>query len=92
LVLAPNYFDVEYLEIEQKRQMLASMERFLNGNHALVDQQEFINRYKNMHKIVETIPDDFEEVVKERTRVLDLYDKTRGTNYQKLFPYIKRYE
>lgn len=92
LVLAPNYFDVEYLEIEQKRKMLASIERFLNGNHALVDQQEFINRYRNIHKIVETIPDDFEEVVKERTRVLDLYDKTRGTDYRKLFPYIKRYE
>ena len=35
---------------------------------------------------------DHEEVCRERTRVLDLYDKMRGTNHQALFPYIKRYE
>ncbi len=34
----------------------------------------------------------FDFVVKERTRVLQMYDKIRGTNYKTLFPFIKDYE
>ena len=35
---------------------------------------------------------DHDEVCKERTRVLKIYDHIRGTDYKTLFPYIKDYE
>jgi len=80
-VIAPDYFSPEYLELEQKQQLVD-----------IVNQNTLPEEFNDIHKIVNVVPDDFDEVVKERTRVLDLYDKTRGTDYRKLFPYIKRYE
>lgn len=41
---------------------------------------------------ITTSPNDVDTVVKERTRVLELYDRTRNTNYKQLYPFIKEYQ
>ena len=33
-------------------------------------------------------PIDYDEIINERTRILELYDQTRATDSKKLFPYI----
>ena len=84
--LAPNYFAAEYLEQKQKMEVIKQIMFLENRN--MID-------YRTKTKLVQTLlntPDDFLEVVKERTRVLKIYDTTRKTDYKKLFSYIKEYE
>lgn len=93
-VMAPDYFSVDYLEEDQKEEVLKIIDNILNKKLYMLNDQSLIYdvlvRLKD--SLTKTTMIDFNEVVKERTRVLDLYDRTRGTNYIKLFPYIKRYE
>jgi MoaA/NifB/PqqE/SkfB family radical SAM enzyme len=84
----PNYFNVSYLETEQKIKIL----EILSNITGMFSRNTFVNeKIENLKILLKTNPSDFETVCKERTRVLDLYDTTRNTDYKKLFPYIKRY-
>lgn len=90
-VIEPNYFSIQYLELEQKQQMVADINNALIKYTHLNQQPDFVAVLNDICKVIYDVQDDFDSVVKERTRVLDLYDATRGTDWQKLFPYIKRY-
>ena len=91
--LEPNYWSVRYLEPEQKQQIIAMVQRMIDSKQPVVEQNPGVNRYMNsISKLLNSIPDDFDAVVKERTRVLKLYDATRKTDYKSLFPFIKEYE
>jgi MoaA/NifB/PqqE/SkfB family radical SAM enzyme len=95
LVTQPNYFDIKYLEDNQKESILNSLDSYLENNKDYVIFKENAPTYhylKTLRGFCSTRPDDFNEVVIERTRVLELYDRTRGTNYRKLFPFIKTYD
>ena len=91
-VIEPLYFCILYLEDEQKDQIHNSIHRLLNQKTKLTKDENFVNRLKDILNNLKLPPENFIEIVKERTRVLKLYDQTRNTNYKKLFPYIKDYE
>lgn len=78
LVQQPDYLSIEYLEPEQRKQAREQLLPYCDNTD--------IN---NICKILEQEPVDFEHVVKERTRILTMYDTIRKTDYRKLFPYIK---
>jgi len=93
IVQGPPYFSVQYLEPDQKIKCVEAVTNFLNNNkHYRTMDETVINQCNALMKILSTEPADFYEVVKERTRVLDLYDTSRSTNWQSLFPFIKRYD
>lgn len=94
LVYYPDYFNLRYLELDQKQQLTAEIDAFLTtskdwkifqDNSTLTDAVISVPEYMGP-----TLP-DHEDVCKERTRVLDLYDSIRGTDAGKLFPFLKRY-
>lgn len=96
LVYQPDYFSIEYLEDEQKVILINKLDNYINtykDKHKILSQnKQLVHEIVNSYKIINTAPDDFIEVVKERTRVLKLYDELRRTNYKLLFPFIKDYE
>jgi sulfatase maturation enzyme AslB (radical SAM superfamily) len=93
IVQGPPYFSVQYLEPEQKTSCVQMIDEFLNSKEQYVTVDDtVINQCRTLIQLLSSTPDDFNSVVKERTRVLDLYDKSRSTNWQLLFPYIKRYD
>ena len=91
-VIEPLYFCILYLEEEQKDQIYNSINRVLNQKTKLTRDENFVNRLKDILYNLKLPPENFNDIVKERTRVLNLYDQTRKTDYKKLFPYIKIYE
>ena len=94
LVTQPNYFDIRYLEQNQKEELIDSLDRYLEKNKEYTIFKENIPTYqylKTLKGFCFEKPNDFDSVVIERTRVLELYDLTRGTDSQKLFPFIKPY-
>lgn len=93
VVQGPPYFSVTYLEEGQRQECINSITNFLNNKkHYRTLDKNVVNQCNNLIKLMSSTPDDFYEVVKERTRVLDLYDRSRSTDWQKLFPFIKRYD
>lgn len=94
LVSEPNYFDIKYLEESQKEQLTNKIVSYINKNKDYKifcenpSTLEYINTIPNY---IKEVPNNFESVVKERTRVLELYDRTRNTDYKKLYPFIKEY-
>jgi MoaA/NifB/PqqE/SkfB family radical SAM enzyme len=92
-VFMPDYFSVNYLEADQRSSAKDLIKRFItkNKNYKIMERADIQNILNDMDTVLSTIPDNFTEVVKERTRMLELYDKTRNTDYKKLFPYIKPY-
>jgi organic radical activating enzyme len=94
LVSEPNYFDIKYLENYQKKQIITSMNQYLEKNknyRIFVENKSFYNYLTTIKEFLNMPVDDFNNVVLERTRVLNLYDITRGTKYKELFPFIKEY-
>lgn len=92
-VFQPDYFSFEYLEQEQKQTAIAAIKRCLNKNLKILSKNKSLLRgLEDAVSILKYQPEDFEIVVSERTRVLNLYDVTRNTDYKKLYPFIKRYE
>ena len=63
-----------------------------NKNYKIFkDSPDLFNILDTFENLLNNTVDDFEMVVKERSRVLQLYDDTRGTDYRSMFPYIKEY-
>lgn len=95
LIYYPNYFNLRYLEPEQKKEIAERISTFMkqHSNYKIfTDNPEFVESVISVPEYMGEQLSDHIEVCKERTRVLDMYDKLRGTDYQKLFPHIKRYE
>ena len=89
-VFMPDYFSLAYLEPEQKNQAVKLIQDFIDksSNYKIMQHTDLPNILRDMPTVILTEPENFDEVVKERTRMLDLYDRTRNTDYKKLFPYI----
>ena len=91
----PNYFSIRYLESDQKECIIKLVDDYLVQTADYKIWRENPSTYsqlKSIEQIVSKPLIDFDEVTKERTRVLKLYDDTRKTDYKSLFPYIKDYE
>lgn len=94
LVSTPEYFDIKYLEHEQKEELSNRITAYLdkNKNYKIFQENTPLFEYlKTIREFSLVDQNNFSTVVKERTRVLDLYDVTRKTDYRKLFPFIKEY-
>lgn len=94
LIYYPNYFSLRYLTQEQKAEITQRINNYIekNKNYKIfTDNKEFYESVISVPGYMGDRPADYDEVVKERTRVLELYDSIRGTDYKKLFPYIKNY-
>jgi hypothetical protein len=95
LIYYPNYFSLRYLEQEQKNEISRRIDNFMSefGNYKIFnDNPEFTESVISVPGYMGNKNLDHEEVCKERTRVLKIYDQLRGTDYKKLFPYITDYE
>jgi len=93
IVFQPDYFSFEYLEPEQKEKAICLLKKCSNKDLKILSDSKGLKKgILDSIEILQSQINDFNEVVTERTRVLDLYDITRKTNYQKLYPFIKRYE
>lgn len=95
LIYYPNYFSLRYLEPEQKQEITDRINQYISKNRnykIFTDNPEFYEAFVSVPGYMNSKYDDHESVCKERTRVLRLYDQLRGTNYKKLFPYIKDYD
>lgn len=88
-VAEPATFCIGYLEPDQKQYVVTLIDKVIKKCPNLQKQKDFVSMLNELHSLIDFNPTDFDEVVKERTRVLNLYDETRGTNWRKLFPYIK---
>lgn len=93
IVFQPDYFSFEYLESEQKQKAISILEHCLTKDLSILSGSKGFKRgIIDAINILKGPCLDFDDIVKERTRVLDLYDTTRNTDYRKLYPFIKRYE
>jgi organic radical activating enzyme len=95
LIYYPNYFSLRFLEPEQKKEITEKINDFYSKNKnwkIFRDNPEFVESFTSVPDYMGGMDLDHDNVCKERTRVLKLYDQLRGTDYKKLFPYIKRYE
>jgi organic radical activating enzyme len=95
LIYYPNYFSLRYLEPEQKQEITERINSFMkkHSNYKIfTDNPEFTESVISVPGYMGGENLDHDEVCKERTRVLKIYDHIRGTDYKTLFPYIKDYE
>jgi hypothetical protein len=92
-VVEPKYFSIKYLEDSQKYQIINLVNTLLENNkdYTILKNDNLLNYLNGIDKFLFGPVEDFASVVKERTRVLDLYDKTRKTSYKKLYSFIKEY-
>lgn len=94
LVSDPNYFDIKYLEEFQKQQLTDKIFAYIqkSKHYKIFAENPSTLRYiETIPNYIKETPIDFKSVVKERSRVLELYDRTRDTDYKKLYPFIKEY-
>lgn len=92
LIYYPDYFSLRYLEDEQKAEITNRINQFYSKNKnwkIFTDNPEFVESFTSVPGYMGKQADNHLEVCKERTRVLELYDGIRGTDYKTLFPYIK---
>lgn len=95
LIYYPNYFSLRFLEQDQKDEVTEMINTFYNKNKdwkIFTDNPEFVESFTSVPGFMGAKDLNHDAVCKERTRVLRIYDKLRGTNYKELFPYIKDYE
>jgi len=95
LIYYPNYFSLRYLEQNQKVEISDRIHRFMFKNKdwkIFRDNPEFVESVISVPGYMDRRQPDHDAVCKERTRVLDMYDRIRGTDHKTLFPYLKRYE
>ena len=94
IVHMPNYFNIRYLEQEQKSNIIDTLATYVeeHKHYKIFSQHQTLDQVKNLIDMLKVYPNDFDTVVKERTEVLDTYDTIRNTDYKLLFSYIKRYD
>ena len=90
LLEIPRYFSVQYLKQSQKELIVNMLNSYLEKNK-LYKIFNNTNCFKVLNTIKNSIlvtPNNFAQVVEERSQVLALYDATRNTNSKLLFPYL----
>lgn len=95
MIYYPDYFNIKYLEEDQKDNISFKMNLFFEKNSdykIFKNNPELVNNIRSIREFMGPKPDNFQEVVVERTRVLGLYDSIRNTSYKELFPYIVNYD
>lgn len=95
LIYYPNYFSLRFLELDQKKEITERINSFYDQNKdwkIFTDNPEFVESFISVPGYMGGEDINHESVCKERTRVLELYDRIRGTDYKKLFPHIKEYK
>jgi MoaA/NifB/PqqE/SkfB family radical SAM enzyme len=87
-VMYPNYFNIQYLTQEQKDDiagMITEFTRRYSEYKIFKENTDMLQLLESIGSYMNTPVDDYNEVVLERTRVLELYDQTRGTAWRSLF-------
>ena len=68
------------------------LSKYINKNKSYKIFQEgnssCYNFFSSLENFINQQPADYNEVISERTRVLELYDQTRATDSKQLFPYL----
>jgi MoaA/NifB/PqqE/SkfB family radical SAM enzyme len=88
----PNYFSIRYLNPEQKDAIINMINDYLDRTadyKVWRENQSAYEQLRSLKQILSVPPEDFNDVIKERTRVLELYDVTRHTDYKSLYPFLK---
>jgi hypothetical protein len=86
-VMNPNYFSIKYLNIQQKEEIVKIVKRVISKDYKIFKyNRNLFNYLYNIDKVLYADQDDYDEVVAERSRVLKLYDSTRGTKFSQIFP------
>ena len=87
-VMYPDYFSIKYLTQEQKQEVADIVDKFIKRNEKYKifrDNPDMLQLVQSINNYMNSDIVDYDNVVAERTRVLELYDKTRTTDYRKLF-------
>jgi organic radical activating enzyme len=87
-VMYPNYFSIQYLTQEQKDSIVEEVTNFIDRfkNYKIfVDNPDMLQLVQSIGNYMNTEVADYDAVVLERARVLELYDQTRGTDWRSLF-------
>jgi MoaA/NifB/PqqE/SkfB family radical SAM enzyme len=90
-VMYPNYFSIAYLTQEQKDNIVATVTNFVKrfkDYKIFKDNPDMLQLVQSIGNYMNTEVTDYDEVVAERNRVLELYDRTRNTNFVELFPQL----
>jgi MoaA/NifB/PqqE/SkfB family radical SAM enzyme len=90
LVNDPNYFSIRYLNKIQRATITDRIEIFLKTQDLTIlhESPTAIEQLASIIEYIKETPDDYDEVITERLRVLELYDVTRGTNYKTIFTHL----
>jgi len=87
----PRYFSFQYLSPELRQQVEILVERVVlefESSKLFAENNQLYDYLKSTKNFIKHPPEDFKEVVEERSRVLKLYDNTRGTDYKSLFLHL----
>jgi len=87
-VIYPNYFSIQYLDKNKKEELATIIDRYLENTldyKIFKENPDMLELVKSIKNFMNTEVLDYDSVIKERERVLALYDKTRNTNYLKCF-------
>jgi len=90
-VMYPNYFSIKYLTQEQKDKITDGINNFIEKfkNYKLFyDNPDMLQLVQSIGNYMNSDVDDYDAVVAERDRVLNLYDRTRQTHFSELFPQL----
>ena len=86
-VIDPDYFSIKYLNTAQKVEVVKLVDTVLKKDYKiLANNNNLVNYLRDIDKLLYAEQHDYEHVVAERTRVLALYDTTRKTNYNEIYP------
>ncbi len=86
-VIDPDYFSIKYLNTAQKIEVVKLVDTVLKKDYKIfANNNNLVNYLRDIDKLLYAEQHDYEHVVAERTRVLALYDTTRKTNYNEIYP------
>ena len=90
LLEIPRYFSVQYLKQSQKELIANMLESYIEKNklYKIFNNTNCFKVLSTINNLMMVQPNNFAQVVEERSQVLALYDATRNTDSKKLFPYL----
>ncbi len=87
-VMYPDYFNIQYLDLDKKKEISKVVNEYLKKNSSYKifrENTDMLNLVQSIDNFMYAPVNNAEEVSKERERVLKLYDTTRSTDYLKFF-------
>jgi hypothetical protein len=92
-VFQPDYFSSTYLNPEQRDAISKMFKSYieLNSNYQILQDYDLMSMLQSINDILKH-PDDYDEVLLERQRLIVAYDKIRNTDTYSMFPYIQHYD